>query len=162
MVLGEEKSSIDSSLKNLEETGGMMLNGWTAEIENTLSSFQEEASKTTSNFSANVASKLDESGAILDDAAITTEQGFKDTLTTSKDGVASALSQSRGSALELFSGAKTAITEQLDSQKATTEQSQTDSLAKMNEIVSTDLAESKTGLEELRSQISIEFGQHDT
>jgi hypothetical protein len=32
----------------------------------------------------------------------------------------------------------------------------------MNEIVSTDLAESKTGLEELRSQISIEFGQHDT
>ncbi|MHA2273643.1 MAG: hypothetical protein ACXACI_17465, partial [Candidatus Hodarchaeales archaeon] len=37
-----------------------------------------------------------------------------------------------------------------------------DSLAKMNEIVSTDLAESKTGLEELRSQISIEFGQHDT
>lgn len=162
LVLGEEKSSVDSNLKNLEETGGMMLSGWAAEIENTLSSFQEEASKTTSSFSANVASTLDESGAILDDAAITTEQGFKETLTTSKDGAASAISQSRGSALELFSGAKTAITEELTSQKATAEQSQTDSLAKMNEIISTDVAESKTGLEELRSQISIEFGQHDT
>ncbi|MFW9917114.1 MAG: helix-turn-helix domain-containing protein [Candidatus Thorarchaeota archaeon] len=162
LVLGEEKSSIDSNVKNFEEAGGMMLNGWTAEIENTFSSFQEEASKATSSFSANVASKLDESEAIIDDATITTEQGFKETLTTSKDGVASAISQSRGSALELFSGAKTAITEELTSQKATTEQSQADSLAKMNETISTDLAESKTGLEELRSQISVEFGQHDT
>ncbi|MFX0113513.1 MAG: hypothetical protein ACFFB3_03100 [Candidatus Hodarchaeota archaeon] len=162
LALGEEKSGVESSLKNLEETGLMMVSGWAGETEGTLSAYQEEMNNAVSNFSTSLANKLDESAVAIDNIAVTTEEGFKETLAAGKGAITSTLSQNRDSILEVLSRTKNASNEDLISQKTALELTQTESLAKMKETIETDLSTSKTGLEELRSQISTEFGQYDT
>lgn len=162
LALGEEKTKIESSLKNLEETGGMILSGWAGEIENTLSTFQEESIKTTSSFSTSVTSKLDESATTIDNIATAADEEIKETLVAGKETIKTAVSQNQGAILATLSEGKDTITQSLTSQKTTLEQTQADSLTKIKETISADLSETKTGLEEVRSQISMEFGQYDT
>ncbi|MFQ5977612.1 MAG: helix-turn-helix domain-containing protein [Candidatus Heimdallarchaeota archaeon] len=160
LALGEEKSKIESNLKNLEETGGMMLSGWAGEIEKTLSTFQEAASGTTSTFSTTFTNKLDESATTFDNAAA--DEEIRETLVTGKETIKTAVSQNQGTISTTLSESNDSITQNLTSQKTALEQTQADSLTKLKETINTNLSDTKTGLEETRSQISNEFGQYDT